>query len=142
VVDASRYDHTFEPRDLDKLTYLVKSSTTRTAVHVCDWRSRMQRAGFVLPIQPGKVDEYVVAHANVWPDMRDAISDSGIQNYTIYQYGNLAIGYLESDDVAASFEALSKTDVNARWQEAMAGLLESKVDDDGPAGLTEIFHLD
>jgi L-rhamnose mutarotase len=102
----------------------------------------MQRAGFVLPIQPGKVDEYVVAHANVWPDMRDAISDSGIQNYTIYQYGNLAIGYLESDDVAASFEALSKTDVNARWQEAMAGLLESKVDDDGPAGLTEIFHLD
>lgn len=102
----------------------------------------MERAGFVLPIQPGKVDEYVIAHANVWPDMCDAIRESGIQNYTIYQYGNLAIGYLEADDVAASFEALGKTDVNARWQEAMAGLLESRVGQDGPDGLTEIFHLD
>lgn len=102
----------------------------------------MERAAFVLPIQPGKVDEYVAAHANVWPEMRDAISDSGIRNYTIYQYGNLAFGYLEADDVAASFEALGKTDVNARWQEAMADLLESRVAEDGPDGLTEIFRLD
>jgi len=103
---------------------------------------RVERAGFVLPIQPDKVDEYVIAHANVWPEMCDAIQEAGIQNYSIYQYGNLAIGYLEADDVAASFEALGKTEVNARWQEAMAHLLESRVGEDGPDGLTEIFHLD
>ena len=102
----------------------------------------MARAGFVLPIQPGKVDEYVVAHANVWPDMCDAIQASGIRNYTIYQYGDIAIGYLEADDVEASFEALGKTEVNTRWQEAMAHLLESRVAASGPDGLTEIFHLD
>jgi L-rhamnose mutarotase len=33
-------------------------------------------------------------------------------------------------------------EVNSRWQDAMAGLLEERVPDAGPATLPEVFRLD
>lgn len=102
----------------------------------------MARAAFMLRIKPDRVDEYVAAHAAVWPDMLTAISDAGIRNYSIYLHGTSAFGYFEADDPAAALEALGQTEVNARWQDAMAGLLEARVEDDGPGLLPEIFRLD
>lgn len=101
----------------------------------------MARMGFVLNIRPDKVDEYVSAHKDVWPEMLDAIRASGIRNYTIFLHGNQAFGYLESDDLARAWSYLAAKDVNARWQSAMAGLLEKQVVDEGPMPLPEIFRL-
>ena len=102
----------------------------------------MARGAFVLRIKPERVDDYVAAHAAVWPEMRAAISDAGIRNYSIFLYENLAFGYLEADDLDAAYAAIAATDVNRRWQDAMADLLEQRVDDAGPVSLPEIFRLD
>jgi L-rhamnose mutarotase len=102
----------------------------------------MARAAFVLRIRPERVDDYVREHAAVWPEMRQAISDAGIRNYSIFLHENLAFGYLESDDFDAAWDYLAAQDVNARWQDAMAELLEARVGDEGPAFLPEIFRLD
>ncbi|HYN96393.1 MAG TPA: L-rhamnose mutarotase [Pilimelia sp.] len=102
----------------------------------------MARAAFILTIKPDRVDEYVTAHAEVWPEMRAAISASGIRNYSIFLHGNQAFGYLESDDFDASYAYLAAQDVNQRWQDAMADLLEGRVADEGPTALPEIFRLD
>ncbi len=102
----------------------------------------MARAAFVLHIQPDRVDEYVRAHAAVWPDLREAISEAGIRNYSIYLAGTQAFGYFEADDPEASLAALGQTDVNARWQDAMAELLDDRVAGTGPGLLPEVFRLD
>ena len=102
----------------------------------------MARAAFVLQIKPDRVREYVEAHAAVWPEMRTAISDAGIRNYSIFLDGTRAFGYFEADDIERSLAAIGATDVNARWQDAMKELLEERVADEGPSLLPEIFRLD
>jgi L-rhamnose mutarotase len=37
---------------------------------------------------------------------------------------------------------MAEQDVNARWQDAMATLLEERVPDAGPPALEEVFRLD
>ena len=102
----------------------------------------MARAAFTLRIKPDRVAEYVDAHAAVWPEMRAAISQAGIRNYSIYLDGNRAFGYFEADDIEQSLATLGATEVNARWQDAMTELLERRVADEGPSLLPEIFRLD
>jgi L-rhamnose mutarotase len=101
-----------------------------------------QRSAFVLRVRPDKIDEYVEAHRNVWPEMLAALRDAGIRNYTIFRKGNEMFGYFESDDLHAAAVHMEAQDVNARWQDAMAGLLEERVPDAGPPTLEEIFRLE
>jgi L-rhamnose mutarotase len=101
-----------------------------------------QRSAFVLKVRPDKVDEYVEAHRNVWPEMLDALRSAGIRNYSIFRHGNEVFGYFESDDLEAVGAYMSRQEVNDRWQEAMAELLEERVPDEGPPALEEIFRLD
>ena len=101
-----------------------------------------QRIGFVLRVKPDRVDEYVRAHAHVWEEMREALTAAGIRNYTIFRSGNEMFGYFEADDMAAVEEYLAGQEVSARWQDAMADLLEERVPDAGPPSLEEIFRLD
>jgi L-rhamnose mutarotase len=101
-----------------------------------------QRAGFVLRVRPERVQEYVEAHAAVWPEMLEALRGAGIRNYTIFREGNLMFGYFEADDLERAGTYLAAQEVNRRWQEAMAGLLEERVPDAGPPPLEEIFRLD
>jgi L-rhamnose mutarotase len=101
-----------------------------------------QRSAFVLRVRPDKIDEYVEAHRNVWPEMLAALREAGIRNYSIFRSGNEAFGYFEADDVEAAAAHMEAQDVNARWQDAMASLLEERVPDEGPVTLEEIFRLD
>ena len=101
-----------------------------------------QRMAFVLGVRPDKLDEYVEAHRDVWPEMLDALRDAGIRNYTIYRHGNEMFGYFESDDLEAASAYMAAQEVNTRWQDAMADLLEERVPGAGPAALEQIFRLD
>jgi L-rhamnose mutarotase len=101
-----------------------------------------QRSGFVLRVRPERVDEYVEAHAHVWPEMVDALRAAGIRNYTIFRAGDVMFGYFEADDRERASEYLAAQPVNARWQDAMAELLEERVPDSGPHPLEEVFRLD
>jgi L-rhamnose mutarotase len=100
-----------------------------------------ERTAFVLNVRPDKVDEYIRAHAEVWPEMLAALREAGYRNYTIFRHGTTMFGYFESDDPAAAAEFMERQPVNRRWQDAMAGLLTERVPDAGPAGLEEVFRL-
>lgn len=101
-----------------------------------------QRTGFVLHVRRDKIDDYVEAHKRVWPEMLDALRSAGIRNYTIFRAGTSVFGYFEADDLDSSARVLASLDVSARWQDAMAGLLEERVPDGGPEPLEQIFRLD
>ena len=101
-----------------------------------------QRSAFVLKVRPERIDEYVEAHRAVWPEMLDALRAAGIRNYSIFRSGNEVFGYFESDDLAAAGRYLDAQEVNSRWQDHMADLLEERVPDSGPPPLKEVFRLD
>jgi L-rhamnose mutarotase len=100
------------------------------------------RSAFVLRVRADRVDEYVRAHREVWPEMLAALKDAGIRNYTIFRAGDQMFGYFESDDLEAAKAHLGAEEVSARWQDAMAELLEERVPDEGPPPLEEVFRLD
>ena len=101
-----------------------------------------QRSAFVLHVRPDRIDEYVEAHRNVWPEMLDALRGAGIRNYTIFRSGTDVFGYFEADDLAAAGRYMAEEGVSTRWQDAMAELLSERVPDSGAPPLEEIFRLD
>ena len=101
-----------------------------------------QRTGFVLQVRPDKIDEYVEAHRHVWPEMLEALRAAGIRNYTIFRSGTSVFGYFEADDLDAAARHMAAQDVNTRWQDAMAELLDERVAGSGPEPLEMIFRLD
>ena len=101
-----------------------------------------ERRGFVLRVKPDRIDEYVDAHRDVWPEMLEALRAAGIRNYTIFRAGNEMFGYFESEDLTRAEEYLAAQDVSTRWQDAMAELLDERVPDEGPPPLEEVFRLD
>jgi L-rhamnose mutarotase len=101
-----------------------------------------ERSAFVLRVRPDKIDEYVEAHRKVWPEMLAALREAGIRNYTIFRHGNEVFGYFEADDLQAAAAYMEAQEVNARWQDTMAKLLEERVPDAGAPTLDEIFRHD
>jgi L-rhamnose mutarotase len=100
-----------------------------------------QRVGFVLRVKPERVDEYLRAHRDVWPEMLEALKAAGIRNYSIFRDENRMFGTFEADDLEQTAAYLAAQQVSARWQDAMAELLEERVPDGGPRPLEEIFRL-
>ena len=105
-----------------------------------------ERICFRLRVRPDKCEEYVRRHAEVWPEMREALRQAGWHNYSLFLGDDGAlIGYLECEDFAAAQAAMAVTAVNARWQAEMAEFftgLEGGPPDEGIRPEPEIFHLD
>ncbi|QPK82340.1 L-rhamnose mutarotase [Schaalia sp. ZJ405] len=80
------------------------------------------RQCFLLRVRPEKLAEYADVHQRVWEEMREALSASGWRNYSLFleEDTGMVVGYFESDDVHAAQEAMARTEVNTRWQAAMA----------------------
>jgi L-rhamnose mutarotase len=100
------------------------------------------RSAFVLNVRPERMEEYVAAHRDVWPEMLDALRGAGIRNYTIFRDGNRVFGYFEADDLDAAGRFLAEQPVCTRWQDAMAELLDERVPEAGAPSLEEIFRMD
>jgi L-rhamnose mutarotase len=101
-----------------------------------------ERRGFVLHVRADRIDDYVAAHAEVWPELLAELRAAGIRNYSIFRDGARVFGYFEADDLAGAERFLAERPVCARWQAAMAELLEERVPDGGPKPLPEIFRLE
>ncbi|MDQ8045920.1 MAG: L-rhamnose mutarotase, partial [Patulibacter sp.] len=84
-------------------------------------------------------------HAAVWPEMLDALRESGWTNYSLFlRPDGLLVGYVETPDYEAAQAAMAKTEVNARWQAEMADFMtlpEGARPDTGSLRLEEVFHL-
>ena len=104
----------------------------------------MERVGFTMRLLPGQEAEYRRRHADVWPEMLDALKAAGARDYSIFLYGDQLFAYLEVDDFARFREHMAATEVNDRWQAEMASLIDPLTDPTTGfhQRLEEIFHLD
>ena len=106
----------------------------------------MQRVCFLLKIKADRMDEYKARHAAVWPDMLQALSETGWKNYSLFlRDDGMLVGYFETEDLEAARKGMAQREVNARWQADMAPFferLEGRRPDEGLLVLQEVFHLD
>ncbi|MFJ1759326.1 L-rhamnose mutarotase [Amycolatopsis sp. NPDC088138] len=106
----------------------------------------MPRYCFCLQVKPDRAAEYAERHRAVWPEMQQALRDSGWHNYSLFLRGDgLLIGYVEAGDLAAAQAAMARTEVNTRWQAEMAEFftgLDGGPPDEGFQLLQEVFHLE
>ena len=105
----------------------------------------MERVCFLLRVRPDRLDEYKARHREVWPEMLDALRETGWRDYSLFLSDDgLLVGYLECDDFEASVKAMEEREVNARWQAEMAEFFElpsGERPDTGLERLEEVFHL-
>jgi L-rhamnose mutarotase len=98
----------------------------------------MERVCWTMRVRPEKLEEYKARHRAVWPEMLDALRETGWGNYSLFLTDDgLLIGYLETQDFAAAQAAMEERDVNARWQAEMAEFLVPPL-----TRIEEVFHLD
>lgn len=105
----------------------------------------MRRVCFLLKVKPGLIDEYRRRHSEVWPEMLEALRDTGWRDYSLFlRPDGLLVGYFETDDLDAALAGMAAKEVNTRWQAEMAPFFEGLdgQPDEGIAGLEEVFHLD
>ena len=106
----------------------------------------MQSVCFQLQVRPDRLEEYKRRHAAVWPDMLQALHETGWHNYSLFlRPDGLLIGYLETPSLEQAQAGMATREVNARWQAEMAELFEDLGDaapDEGFVQLEEIFHLE
>lgn len=103
-------------------------------------RASSTRMCFQLKVRPDRIDEYVAWHASVWPEMLDALHETGWRNYSLFiRPDGLVTGYWESDSPKESQAAMERTAVNARWQAEMARFFDEQ---ESPyIELAEVFNL-
>ena len=105
-----------------------------------------KRICFQLQVQKNRMDEYKARHRVVWPDMLDALRQTGWTNYSLFlREDGLLIGYLETSDFDLARAGMALREVNNRWQAEMKGFFEDP--QERPADrqlelLEEVFHLD
>ena len=105
----------------------------------------MERVCFLLQVRPGRLDEYRARHREVWPEMLDALRETGWRNYSLFlREDGLLVGYFECENFEAAREGMEAHEVNARWQVEMAPFFELPGDarpDTALERLEEVFHL-
>ena len=107
----------------------------------------MKRIGFLLKVKKELIPEYKKRHAAVWPEMKQALSRTGWQNYSIFmREDGLLFGYFETPDTFQSaLDGMAKEEINAKWQDFMAPFFEGMPGqhaDKQMVELEEVFHLD
>ena len=106
----------------------------------------MERVCFRLQVRKDRMAEYVERHKAVWPEMMQALRETGWTNYSIYldPSDGLLIGYLETPDLEAAKAGMAAREINAKWQADMAPFFEAldgQAPDEGFLRLQEIFYL-
>ncbi|MGI8906473.1 MAG: L-rhamnose mutarotase [Candidatus Sumerlaeaceae bacterium] len=105
----------------------------------------MQRVCFLLKVKQDRIAEYREAHKAVWPDMLQALRETGWHNYSLFlRPDGMLIGYLETEDFEQALSGMAAREVNMRWQKEMGHLFESLTGrpDESLIRLEEVFHLE
>lgn len=103
------------------------------------------RVCFRSAVDPGRLQAYREAHAQVWPEMLRELKRAGWNDYSLHLgVDGLLIGIVECDDLDAARARMALTEVNGRWQAEMARLFPPSdgAPDEGFIVLEEVFNLD
>lgn len=103
-----------------------------------------ERIAFRMVLDPGQAAEYKRRHDALWPEMKAALREAGISDYTIWldpETNHLFATLVRADD--QTMEALPLAEVNRRWWAYMADIMQYN-DREEPVvvPLERVFHMD
>ena len=105
----------------------------------------MRRFGQVVGVKPEHAEEYERLQAAMWPEIRAAMSDCHVQNYSIFRHAGMLFGYFEytGDDFAADMARLNDEPKMREWW-TLTGPMQQPLPDRAPnewwLTMREIFH--
>lgn len=103
----------------------------------------MERLAFKMKLFKGFESEYLKRHDELWPDLRTALKDAGINNYSIFldEETGFLFGTLEATD-PANLDRLPALEVMKKWWAYMSDIMETNPDQ-SPVSipLKEVFYL-
>jgi len=103
----------------------------------------MKRNAFTMKLKPGFANEYKKRHDEIWPELFQLLSDSGIKDYSIFldesTHTLFAVQKLDDDFEP---EGIPNHPLVKKWWAYMADIIEVN-DDNSPVEkpLKEVFHL-
>ncbi len=91
---------------------------------------------------------YIEAHLNPWEELLTCLKEAGTHEEWIYMYKNLAILFIECEDMDMYVEKFAKSETGKKWLKKMSEYLEFTefADDSGqaknsPVSLRKVFDL-
>jgi L-rhamnose mutarotase len=106
----------------------------------------MRRICFQLNVRPELIAEYTARHAAVWPDLLQALAETGWHNYSLFlRPDGLLIGYFETPSLRDALAGMANLRVNTEWQAEMSKYfveLDDLPPDQAFVQVDEIFHLE
>lgn len=104
----------------------------------------MERLCHVFRVAPGREEDYVRRHVEIWPEMVDAMKSAGFANYTLFRRGVEVIAVCDCHpDAETCFARFAELGVGERWQASMDGLVLDLTGEDGElVRYAEDWHLD
>lgn len=88
----------------------------------------MERFAWTARVLPGKLEEYIRRHDEIWPEMTGVLNRAGIRNYTIWTQGDTLFGYYECDSVADAARVQAESPVVDRWNGYMKDVMVMEMD--------------
>jgi len=79
-----------------------------------------KRYCMVLEIKEEFVEQYKDLHVNAWLEMLKAEKECGFQEELIWLYKNMAIIYMECDDIDKVYARASKISVEQKWDKTVS----------------------
>ena len=105
----------------------------------------MKREAFKMFLKPGCEAEYERRHAQIWPELKQLLSENGVYDYSIYwdKDTNILFGYQEVEGEANSQDAEAADEITRKWWDYMADIMEVNPDNSPvTVPIQEVFHLD
>jgi L-rhamnose mutarotase len=102
------------------------------------------RVAFKMKLKEGRSEEYKKRHDEIWPELKELLSQSGIHDYSIFldEETNTLFAVHKLRQGATSANDLGSNPVVQRWWAMMADIVDTQADQSPvTVPLKEMFHL-
>jgi len=103
----------------------------------------MNRIAFKMKLYPGFAEEYKDRHDELWPDLKKALKEAGISDYSIFiDYETNSLFAVMKAKNKKSLDELPQNAIMQQWWQYMSDIMETNADNSPESiPLKEVFHL-
>lgn len=104
----------------------------------------LYRRAWTMQLNEGAEAAYENAHAEIWPELRAQMAESGILRFFLYRSGTTIFAFQERNRPFPASNHAAPSGLSARWWREMAPLMRTEGPDHRPihTDLREVFALD
>jgi L-rhamnose mutarotase len=104
----------------------------------------VKRLAFKMKLKAGKEKEYKRRHDHIWPELKKALTQAGVQDYSIFLDRDtmtlFAVQKLEEEN---RVESLPQQEIMKKWWDYMKNIMETNPDHSPVTHqLVEVFHME